>query len=276
MERHTRVYPAEKRGQGWLSGLLLFLSAAVLLSGLVWREKPSELSIQAVATATPIPLDSAFDETPAQEEFTLPGATWYALQLGAFENETAAMQVSEQYAQRGAAGYVWHDNRYRALAALYPTKEDAQNVREQLESQHDIETYLYPVDLPAIRVRLKGMQGQLDILQAAFAHGGDLVSQLQQLSVRLDRQEANTQEAVQALQTLHEQVEAVSLRLKQRFSTPRHQSVDGLISCMEDYSAFCASLNAQESNVSLSARVKRQAFQSLELLKRVYDSLSHT
>lgn len=276
MERHTRVYPAESRGRGWLSGLLLFLSAAVVLSGLVWRERPSDLSIQAVATATPIPLDSAFDETPVQEELTLPGATWYALQLGAFENEAAARQISEQYARRGAAGYVWHDNRYRALAALYATQEDAQNVRVQLEKQHSIDTYLYPVELPAIRVRLSGMRGQLDILQAAFVHGGDLVSQLQRLSVSLDRQEANAQEAVQALQALCGQVEAVALRLKQRFTAPRHQAVEGLIACMEDYMGFCSALDTQESNVSLSARVKGQAFQSLELLKRVYDSLSHT
>lgn len=276
MERHTRVYPAERRGQGWLSGLLLFLSAAVVLSGLMWREKPSDMSIQAVATATPIPLDSTFDETPAQEELTLPGATWYALQLGAFENEAAARQISEQYAKRGAAGYVWHDNRYRALAALYTTREDAQNVREQLQKQHSIDTYLYPVELPAIRVRLSGMRGQLDILQAAFVHGGDLIGQLQQLSVALDRQEANAQEAVQTLLSLREPLEAVALRLKQRFISPRHPAVEGLISCMEDYMDFCASLDAHESGVGISARVKRQAFQSLELLKSVYDSLSDT
>ncbi len=276
MQGNKRVYPRERPRGKCLSYLLLFLSAVVVLSGLVWRGDGAELDIRPLPTATPIPTDAYFDETQEERELTLPGATWYALQLGAFENEDAAQELAQRFIQRGAAGYVWRDGRYRTLAALYPTREDAQNVREQLSKQHTVDTYLYQIDLPALRVRMKGMKGQLDILEAAFSHAHDLVSSMQAASVAMDRQEMSSQEAVERMDGLKAQVETVSLRLQQRFSLPRHAAVDGLIACFEDYIAFCDTLDGKEAAVTTGMRVKRQNFVSLDLLKRVYDTLSNT
>ena len=81
---------------------LLFLSAVVVLSGLVWRGE--EVTIETAPTATPIPTDALFDETVEEREITLPSATWYALQLGAFESETAAEELANQFVKRGAPG----------------------------------------------------------------------------------------------------------------------------------------------------------------------------
>ena len=102
MQTGKRVYPRQREPGKWLSYLLLFLSVAVILSGLVSRG--GDLSIQPAATATPIPTDAYFDETVEEREITLPSATWYALQLGAFEGETAAQELAQQFVKRGAAG----------------------------------------------------------------------------------------------------------------------------------------------------------------------------
>lgn len=276
MERRTRVYPSEKPNSGWLSGFLLLLAAVVLVSGIVQREDSGGISIQRSATATPIPMDAAFDETPAQKEMTLPASQWYALQMGAFEDAAAAEAFAAQFTARGAGGYVWHDGRYRVLAAVYPLKEDAQMVRQQLETQHGIDTYLYDVELPALQIRLSGMQGQLDILEAAFIHANDLIAQMQALSVGMDRREASAQEAAAQLDALSEQVQLVSLRLKQRFAAPRHEAVDGLIDCFDDYAAFSAQVYSNESAVALGSALKRQTLSALHSLKQVYDTLRHT
>ena len=276
MQGDKRVYPAGGFPGKWLSYLMLFLSAVVLLSGLVSGGGEAGVEIAVAPTATPIPLDEGFDETPESRELVLPQHTWYALQLGAFEGERSAQELAQRFRLRGAAGYVWQDERYRALAALYPSRDDAQSVREQLMERHTVETWLFQVDLPAVRLRLSGMKGQLDILEAAFLHANDLVSQLQTLSVAMDRQERSADEALQALASLREQMETVRLRLEQRFSSPRHQTVEGLICCFADYAAFSGELAGGESAVELAARVKHQTLQSLRMLKSVYDELGDT
>lgn len=275
MQSDKRVYPRQREPGKWLSYLLLFLSAVVVLSGLAWRGGDGVV-IQTAPTATPIPTDVAFDETLEEREITLPGATWYALQLGAFENENAAQELADQFIRRGAAGYVWHDGRYRTLAAVYPSREDAQNVRRQLSELHTVDSYLYQIDLPALHVLMRGMKGQMDILEAAFAHAHDLTLNLNALSMALDRQEVAGDEAREQLAALGGQVETVALRLKQRFSAPRHGTVEGMISCFEDYAAFLTTLSPQDSDVTLAMRVKRQNLSTLKHLKGVYDALSNT
>lgn len=276
MQGNKRVYPRERAEGKWVSYLLLFFSAVLLLSGLVWREDNSGVSIQVSPTLTPVPMDAAFDETMTSREITLPSSTWYALQLGAFENEAAAQELAEQFTRRGAAGYVWHDGRYRTLAAVYTNRDDAQNVRRQLSELHTVDSYLFQIDLPALHVRLSGMAGQLDILEAAFAHAQDLVSNLQAISMMMDRQELNTEETLERLQALSSQVSLVSLRLEQRFLTPRHAAVEGLIDCFGNYAAFANGLTGRDNAVTLGMQVKRQTFSSLDILKSVYDALSNT
>ena len=276
MERRTRVYPAERRGSAWMSIAFLGMAALLIATGLVWRDRGSELTVEPLLYATPVPLEERFDETPAKREMVLPAFEWHALQLGAFENEAAAKEQAEQFAMRGAAGYVWHDGRYRVLAAVYPLKEDAQRVRERLQVRHEIDSYLYQIKLPEIHVRLSGMQGQLDILQAALIHGTDLVNALQRMSVSMDRQELNVDEAFAELASLHDQISLVALRLRQRFAAPRHAMADQLLGCLEQFDAFYASLNRSMSQITLGPRLKHQTFEMLSGLKKVYDTLSHT
>lgn len=276
MEGSRRVYPAERSGRGLFSYLLLFLSAVVIMSGIVWRNDTDGIHIEAIPEATAIPLDEAFDETIEERELSLPAATWFALQLGAFENEQAAHEMAEQFMRRGAAGYVWEDGRYRTLAALYSNKEDAQRIREQLELKHAIESYLYQIDLPAVGLRVRGMRGQLEILEAAFVHSHDLIVQLQEAGVSMDRQEMNAEEVRQELASLQEQIRLVSLRMKQRFTSPRHPVVDGMLACLDDYIEFCSTMDTEESAVQLGMRIKKQTLHSLRMLKDIYDMFLDT
>lgn len=276
MQHNKRVYPTGGFPGKWLSYALLFLSALVLLSGLISPGGGEPLDIALAPTATPIPTDEAFDETRESRELTLPAHSWYGLQLGAFESEQAARETCERFRARGAAGYVWHDERYRALAAAYPSREDAQSVRDQLVERHTVETHLFQIELPPLQLRMSGMKGQLDILEAAFLHANDLVAQLQALSVAMDRQEKNPSETKDILSALTGQMETVALRLNQRFTPPRHQAVTGLIACFEDYIAFAGAMPRELSAVELAAMLKHQTFQSLYMLKSVYDGLSYT
>ena len=114
---------------------------------------------------------------------------------------------------------------FRVLAAVYPEKEDAQAVRQQLRDQHDVDSYLFEISIPSVSLRMTGMRGQIDILEAAFLHAEELIRQMERISETLDRQEITPAEAAEELNTLREQVELVALRMEQRFLSPRNAAV---------------------------------------------------
>ena len=275
MQTRKRVYPSERKPAKWVSYSLLFLSAVILFSGVAARSG-GDAVFETVATPSPIPLDAAFDETRETREITLNGSVWYALQLGAFETEEAARQLAEQFQRRGAAGYLWPEDRFRVLAAVYPEKEDAQAVRQQLRDQHDVDSYLFEISIPSVSLRMTGMRGQIDILEAAFLHAEELIRQMERISETLDRQEITPAEAAEELNTLREQVELVALRMEQRFLSPRNAAVTGLIGLMRDYAAFAREETGQESNALLSRQLKYQTIQTIRLLLELTDALRNT
>ena len=275
MQTRKRVYPSERKPAKWVSYSLLFLSAVILFSGVAARSG-GDAVFETVATPSPIPLDAAFDETRETREITLNGSVWYALQLGAFETEEAAGQLAEQFQRRGAAGYLWPEERFRVLAAVYPEKEDAQAVRQQLRDQHDVDSYLFEISIPSVSLRMTGMRGQIDILEATFLHAEELIRQMERISETLDRQEITPAEAAEELNTLREQVELVALRMEQRFLSPRNTAVTGLIGLMRDYAAFAREKTGQESNALLSRQLKYQTIQTIRLLLELTDELRNT
>ena len=275
MQTRKRVYPSERKPAKWVSYSLLFLSAVILFSGVAARSG-GDAVFETVATPSPIPLDAAFDETRETREITLNGSVWYALQLGAFETEEAAGQLAEQFQRRGAAGYLWPEERFRVLAAVYPEKEDAQAVRQQLRDQHDVDSYLFEISIPSVSLRMTGMRGQIDILEAAFLHAEELIRQMERISETLDRQEITPAEAAEELNALREQVELVALRMEQRFLSPRNAAVTGLIGLMRDYAAFAREKTGQESNALLSRQLKYQTIQTIRLLLELTDALRNT
>ncbi|MBE5801213.1 MAG: SPOR domain-containing protein [Clostridiales bacterium] len=275
MQEQKKVYPSGHAPGKWMSYLLLLIAGIVFLSGLLASRSPAG-NVSPLPTATPFPLDESFDETITAVEWTLPEVQWYALQLGAFEDEASAKDFAYQFQNRGAAGYLWQDQRYRVLAAVYPTEEDARSVREQISQRHEVDSYLFHIKLPPIAVSIQGMRGQIEILQAAFLHADDLILSLQQLGIASDRSELSAEEMRLKLLTLRDQTSLVSLRMQQRFPLPRDPSVECLLTLLDDYAGFCDSIEDDLSSVSFGAQLKYQTIRSLNLLKQVYDILGNT
>lgn len=274
MERQRRIYPGSYSRIA--SAVMLAAAVLVVISGLFSGERADGFSLSKMPQQTAVPLDEAFDETMTEAIVELPAKNWYALQVGVFESEESARQSSLAFQKRGAAGYLWQDGRYRVLAAAYPEREDAQQVREQLRDQHSIDSYLYAIEFPAVSMRLNGMQGQVDILQAAFAHVNDLALQIQALSVQMDRQELSASETAGQLSALDTQMDLVTLRLEQRFSAPVPSVVQALAECLKDYSQFVEDFSPQESAAALGMKLKYQLFVTLEHIQGVYQLLNHT
>ena len=275
MERERRTYPVSRNSSRAAGRIMLALAALIIISGLFSRNGGSGFSFERLPEQTAIPLNETFDETITETILEIPAQCWHALQVGVFENEKSANEAAMVFQKRGAAGYLWLDGRYRVLAAAYPDREDAQLVREQLREAHNIDSYLYTIDFPTLSIRLNGMQGQIEILQAAFEHAGDLAKQIQNLSVRMDRQELSVREAIEVLSAADTQMQLVALRLTQRFSPPVPETVQALIACFEDYGRFAQSLNDNESAAAMGMKLKYQHFVTLKHIQSVYQTLNH-
>ncbi|NCB05010.1 MAG: hypothetical protein EOM69_05760, partial [Clostridia bacterium] len=107
-EENKRVYPSGGFPGKLLTYAMLFFSLVLILAGLFGKNtRGGELLVQVMATPEPTLSTDVFDETPETREITLTTTTWYAIQLGAFENEASAKEMAIEYQSRGAAGYVF-------------------------------------------------------------------------------------------------------------------------------------------------------------------------
>ncbi len=262
-----RTYRAPGGGKRILTGVLLFASCLLILAGLL-RGNGGGLLVETKPTATPTVFGTAFDETPASREITLEARSWYAIQLGAFDNEQSAKAQAQSYATRGAAGYVRSDGRFRVLAALYPLKEDAQSVRTQLQTQHEIDSYVYEIALPKITFSVNGMAGQLDALDAAMQYLNTALEKFCSISVSLDKRDLNMEQQLAALNEVSSQADTLRAVLSQRLNAPGYKVVGDLTGLLAQISQACktvADASAQGS-VAMATLMK---YQTLSFLSAV-------
>lgn len=207
-----------KRGKGLWFLLLALIAAA---AALVYFKGRHPLSLPAFTA----PVLSPEDMRQETRVITFPGSQWFALQLGAFEEEKSANALADSFRGRGAAGYVYPGNPYRVLAAAYENRENAQAVQAQLALKHGVDAYLYPLARSEVTLRLSGQKAQLDALADAFSLCDQLTYTLSGLSQALDRGEMTVREAVQALSSQRDTIQAITSRLLARFSKDEHAAV---------------------------------------------------
>ncbi len=262
-----RTYKAPGGGKRILTGVLVFVSCLLILSGLL-RDNSGGLRMEMKVTPTPTVIGKAFDETIVSREISLPAKSWYAIQLGAFDGEDSARSMAESFVARGAAGYVRKDSRFRVLAALYPTREEAQTVRQQLQSQHDIDSYVYEITLPEVILGVDGMAGQLDALEAGLQFLHTTIQKFCEISVSMDRQDLVVEQELKRLAEVSSQADTLKSVLAQRFASVNYTAVNELISLLGEIGKYSATVaeTASKGTVAMAAQMKNQ---TLALLSRV-------
>lgn len=266
-ESKQKLYRVEKSGLKTATRMMIFLSFVIIFAGLLSRGGGDlDLTVTPSATPSPTPLTETFDETVETKEITLPETVWYAIQMGAFESEEAAKTLAATYQNRGAAGYVmFQENRYRVLASVYPNKDDAQTVRTQLKTSHEIDSYVHEVAMPELTLKLTGMKGQIDIIEAALRFFPDALTQLQKMSIALDRKEANQQEVANELHVLCARAEELISVFSKRFTSPKHIMVERIEHLLSLYRQLEGAINADETlAVALAASLKYQTLAMID------------
>ena len=266
-----RTYRAPGGGKRILTGVLLFVSCLLILSGLL-RDNSGGLTMQVKVTPTPTVIGNTFDETLTSREISLAAKSWYAIQLGAFDGEDSARAQAQSFISRGAAGYVRKDSRFRVLAALYPTREEAQTVRQQLQTQHDIDSYVYEIALPEIVLNVNGMAGQLDVLEAGLQFLNTAVEKFCAVSISMDKQDLSVEQELTRLAEIASQADTLRNVITQRCASVKSTVVTDLLSLLEDIGKAARTV-AETSAKGMVAMAAQMKFQTLTLLSAVENYL---
>ena len=217
-----------------LRGLMLLLLGALLGAGalnVIRGDTGLSLPFGGVSAGTPTlsPAEAARRE----EDAVLSAEIWYALQLGAFEDADQAKALSDGFRARGAAGYVYFQDRYMSLAAAYSTRADAQSVQAQLKSQHGVETQVKEIVRPEVTFHLSGQSAQLTALSDALNALSESPRRFAALASALDRGESGKEQAKTVLRSERDTAQALLDRLQTLFPSNAHSLVGEITDTMQ-------------------------------------------
>ena len=262
MRRMERRMYRQKRGQALARRMLMGIACLAVVVGLISRLRGGNgLTARPIADPTATPVASAFDETVETREISLPGETWYAIQTGVFSTREAAKEKAGAYTDRGAPGYVAQDgDKWRVFIACYGDKTDANSVRTRLQDAQQVETYLFEWANPSLKLRLSGMVGQMDVVEAGLALRRQMAEQLRDDASRLDSGAVTASDERQTIESLDGQVTLWADTARSRFARPYPALVEALLQWADDWQGrYGALLGATGDPTALSAALKAQA-----------------
>lgn len=256
VERRMYRYRQKRARRRWvLAGVVLVGIALAVLLG----RRPS-LIAERIAQPTATPITAQYDQTIETREVTLGAETWYAIQTGVFSTSEAAQEKASAYTERGAPGTVVQDGeKWRVFIACYGSEADATAVRQRLGTNQRVETYLYRWTCPELRLRLTGMAGQLDVVEAGFALVRQSAEALRDAATQLDAGELTTAEAAQAVGDMDSRITLWAQTARARFGKAVPEIVQGLLRVTDGWDAQRRQLEkAAGSPTELSAALKGQ------------------
>lgn len=204
-------------------------------------------------------LQGDFDRTAQTREVTLPEESWYAIQTGIFSTADAAEEKAGAYTSRGAPGVVVQDGeKWRVFIACYGAESDASAVRTRLQERQEVDTYLYVWRCPELRLRLSGMAGQLDAVEAGFTLLTSTAAALRDMAVELDAAQVTHAEALTQVKALDGQISLWEKTIRSRFDGRLPDLVQGMLSVTANWAQRYDTLMASADTTALSAALKAQ------------------
>ena len=81
----------------------------------------------------------------------------FLLQIGVFDENNNAKQISNDMILQGCSGYILEkDQKYRVFLSGYSNKDDAENVKNRLLTEYEIDTKVFELSNNSIEVTIEG------------------------------------------------------------------------------------------------------------------------
>lgn len=236
--------------------LLLVIGAALL----IWPKLPASFFAERLTLPTATPLASGFDKTVETRETALPAEIWYAIQTGVFSTKEAAVDKADAYTERGAPGVVVQEGeKWRVFIACYGTEEEAAAVRTRLGENQRVDTYLYSWACPELRLRLTGMAGQLDVVEAGFTLLSSTAAGLRDTAIELDAAQLTAAEVLAAAEEIDNRIMLWESTVHSRFGQKLPALVKGMLQITGNWQARKGRILSAGDATELSAALKAEA-----------------
>ena len=244
----TKRYKVKNRR--W--GILAVLAAALAAFAFYYARSSGSLPLFHLTAPALSPEESARET----KTLTLPGKTWYVLQLGAFETEDMALSLARTYQARGAAGFIDESDHFRVLAAAYDSRAAAQAVQTRLGALHGVEAYVTQISRPEIQIRVSGQTAQLTALSDAYDALNNAAEKAYSLSCGLDDQEMEGAEIRASLLSEKETASALRERLGVLFGENAPAAVSFIIQALDSLENALEKALDASGDTALGAQIK--------------------
>lgn len=272
----TRMYRNRRKKKQVVGFLLLMCICALAGVFALHHLRPGFIS-ELIAPPSPTAVTADFDRTVERREITLEQEIWYAIQTGVFSAEESAVQKADAYTERGAPGTVIQEGeKWRVFIACYGDEADAASVQNRLEQNQRVDTYLYKWVCPELRLRLTGMAGQLDVVEAGFSMLNAAAAVLRDMAMNLDAGQVQTQEALAAVEELNGQIQLWADTTRRRFGSDLPTLVQSMLAIAQGWDIRYKTLMGNDRATMLSAALKAQAMGMFDEIVRWRKSVCDT
>lgn len=272
--RTKRVRVRRRRSGRMLWGLTLLMMLAALALHL-WMPKAAEPireeEISQVGAAAA--LQSADQRVTKEIEF--PELRRFLIQFGVYDSLDNARVEAARYVERGAAGYLLYDGRYRVIGAAYDGREEAERVANRLKEQENIACYVYEISAPAVKLRVTAAPEQIAALIGAESALREQSLAFGRLAYQLDGSEADEAQACLEIGRCAQAIHAARMELAQVAGERINQVTQQLLDGMERAEEQMAKLSSfqEQTRLDLSSKIKYNYIEILDWNRKYLESL---
>ncbi len=128
----------------------------------------------------------------------------YAMQVGAFSDQSNAQALSDDIITQGGAGYLIYDEMYRVMAFSYDSEDEANQVKTQLKETSGVEASVYTISVPKVDLKILSSEDNYEKINNAFNSFVEVKNQLHQIIVAFDKGESDYNTVVEQVSSLRE------------------------------------------------------------------------
>lgn len=235
-----------------------FISDQIVMPVVSWvtgGQTTSENEEEDVTPNSPQP-DDAKEQT-VTSTFEIPEISVYALQAGVFSEQENADTFAESLQQKGGAGYILEEEgSYRVMIAGYLTQEEAENVKDRLESEQSMETKVFPIEAGKLSVEMETTEEAAEVIKTCIAPCSGYVNEMATLALSLDKNETTLSKAQDKIQEMLEEVEKNKNMVDEIAENTDNDSIQSLKMFYHDTAKSIQAVLNQENTLAFSAKLK--------------------
>lgn len=273
----TRRVRVRRRRSGrllWVMSALMLLTALALH---LWVPKVSDpVREETLSPASAVATMPPESEQRVTQEIQFPALERFLIQFGVYDSLDNARVEAARYVERGAAGYLLYDGRYRVIGAAYESREEADSVAGRLKEEEGIECYVYETGAGAVKLRVTAAPEQIDALVNAENALREQSLAFGNLAYQLDSGEIDEAQACIEISRCVQAITLARQSLLEVAGEKVNQVAQDLMDMMEKAEENLSKLSSfqEQTRLDLSSKIKYNYIEILEQHRGYLESLS--